>query len=224
MALVRASGPPITPAPEAFDGELADLYASVIEANLPAPAEVEYWHSRIVGHCRQSDSVFIVRHVAGTERGTIYTTAGGQRLKPSDNAPAWWLHFVAFNGIRDLHFDQMPTHMFEIGRHLPTSINDAGWHVAHILNAKDWNTDWKNWSRNELIKRFVRNIHPCNCFYVPKREWHRYGGDTGVIGFFASIYAERYSAVWSEFLISLEPFSQRSVQSRVTFTVPFQWP
>jgi hypothetical protein len=41
-------GLPITPAPEAFDGELADLYAKAIEVNLPAPAEVEYWHHRIV--------------------------------------------------------------------------------------------------------------------------------------------------------------------------------
>ena len=65
--------------------------------------------------------------------------------------------------------------MFEVSRCLPTNINGAGWHVAHILNTKDRNIEWKNWSREELVRRFVRNIHPCNCYYIPKRNWHRHG-------------------------------------------------
>jgi hypothetical protein len=187
-------------APLAFNGTLQELFTGYIEPNLPSCAEVEHLHTSILNYCRQPNPVFVVRYVRGVERGIAYTTASGNRIKPSDNAPAWWMHFVAFNGIRDVDLGQMPTHMFEIGRCLPTQISAAGWHVAHILNAKDRNTDWINWSRAELVRRFIRNVHPCNAFYVPKPQWRRYGGDPGVISFFASVYAKRYASVWEEFL------------------------
>ena len=164
-------------APVAFDGSLEELFTAYIEPNLPSNADVEHFHESLLGYCRQPDPVFVVRYVTGIERGTIYTTASGDRLKPSDNAPAWWIHFLTFNGIPGVDLGQMPTHMFEVGRCLPTQISAAGWHVAHILNAKDRNTDWRNWPRSDLVRRFIRNVHPCNCFYVPTTEWRRYGGE-----------------------------------------------
>ena len=84
------------PAPESFEGDLGDLFAQAIEPNLPPPAEVQHWHHRIVEFCQREDSVFAVRQISATERGSIYTTVSGQKLKPSDNSPAWWMHFVAF--------------------------------------------------------------------------------------------------------------------------------
>ena len=36
--------------------------------------------------------------------------------------------------------------------------------------------------------------------YVPKRNWHEYGGHTAVIGYIANRYAQRYASVWPDFL------------------------
>jgi hypothetical protein len=193
---------PLTPrllksAPPAFDGTLEELFEQFIEPNLPAADAVERLHLTLLEYCNQAHPVFVVRSVTGLERRRLYETSGGERLKPSDNAPAW-LHFVAFSGQTNCDLEEMPTHMFDV--RLPTTMNAAGWHVAHILNTKDYNTDWRHWSRDELTRRFIRNVHPCNCFYVPKTGWHAYGSDPGVISFFASLYAERYAAVWNGFL------------------------
>jgi hypothetical protein len=56
------------------------------------------------------------------------------------------MHFIAFNAIRDADVRAMPTHMFDVGRSLQPNINVAGFHVAHILNAKNGNTRWREWS------------------------------------------------------------------------------
>ena len=137
--------------------------------------------------------------VRDLERGQEYQTASGERLVPSDNAPAWWMHYVAFTCSRPPDLTAMPTHMFEVAQRIPSHVSAAGWHVAHIYNAKDRNTDWQNWTRAELTRRFVRNVHPCNCFYIPKPEWQRYGADPQVIAFFATEYAKRYGRIWEEF-------------------------
>jgi hypothetical protein len=194
-----ASGALTTP-PPCFDGELQELYERFVEPNLPPVDEVAYQHQLLVDYCRQPEPLFIVRHVRGTERRVISTTSSGHRFKPSDNAPAWWMHFLAFNGIRDVDLSQMPTHMFDVARVLPTHISAAGWHVAHIFNARDGNTDWKNWSREGLTRRFIRNVHPCNYSFIPKSDWRRYGAHPGVIAFLASAHERRYGAVWKEFL------------------------
>lgn len=167
---------------------------------LPDPEQVAHQHRRMLEYCQQADPLFIVRALTSTERGQIYRTASGSRFVPSDNSPAWWMHFVTFNGIADARFEDVPTHMFQVGRLLQPNINTAGWHVAHIYNAKDRQTGWQKWTRDELVRRFIRNIHPCNCFYVPKTEWTRYGGDERVIRFIAGRYAERYRNLWSEFV------------------------
>jgi hypothetical protein len=110
----------MTSAPAAYDGELQELFDTFIEPNLPAAEDVTFLHRALLDYCRQSDPVFVVRKVPGVERRLIYTTAGGNRLKPSDNAPAWWMHFVAFHSIRDVDFEQMPTHFYDVGRTIPT--------------------------------------------------------------------------------------------------------
>jgi hypothetical protein len=186
--------------PPSYDGTLAEFYREYAAHVLPAVGDVEHLRRLIVDECSKTDSRFVVRKVRDLERGREYQTASGVRFVPSDNAPAWWMHYVAFTRQRPTALDRMPTWMFEVARCIPTSVNTAGWHVAHIFNTNDRNTDWQNWSRAELTRRFIRNVHPCNCFYIPKPDWHRYGGDLQVIAFFATEYAKRYGAVWSEFL------------------------
>jgi hypothetical protein len=116
------------------------------------------------------------------------------------------MHYALFHEIRisQAEFPQVvetiPCHMFEVSAQLPESINTAGWHVAHIVDVKDRNVNFRSWDRTELTRRFLRNVHPCNYFFLPKPEWQRRGADTRVIGFFAALYADRYSSVWQEFL------------------------
>ena len=195
-------GAPLVSAPATFEGTLSELFERFIEPNLPAPKHVEKLHNKLVEYVAGPDPAFVVRYVKGLERGTVYRTSFGDRLIPSDNAPAWWMHFVTFNQFTEVDVAEMPTHMFDV-RCTP-NISQARWHVAHILNVKDGNTNWRNWSRQELLRRFIRNVHPCNCFYIPNIVRARYGGDAGVIGFFVARYSERYSSVWQAFLTIAE--------------------
>lgn len=195
-----ASTRDIPACPREFDGSLSELYERHILPTLPPVDSVEKIHLEIVLHCQQERPLFVVRQVSPLVRGRVYETADGDLLKPSDNSPAWWAHFAAFNDLSIGALSSVPTHMFEMSARVRTSISTAGWHVAHIYNAKDGNTTWQGWDRTELIRRFVRNLHPCNCFYVPKAGWHRFGGDPTVIAFFAHAYAERYKTIWSDFL------------------------
>lgn len=189
----------IPPAPASFDGTLPELFASHIINVLPPVQELKYLHALLLNQCHARDAIFVVRQITGTERGAVYANASGERLLTSDNAPAWWMHYMAFNGIRPRSLAEMPTHMFDVAQRITTNVSAAGWHVAHIYNVNDRNTDWRNWTRAELVRRFIRNVHPCNCFYIPKAGWRRYGGDPNVIAFFAGEYARRYGAVWTEF-------------------------
>src|SRR5687768_3199966 len=90
--------------PPGFDGSLASFFEAFVEPNLPHPTEVEVWHERIVAHCNQPHSVMLVRRVRGLERRLGAVTTGGGRLMPTDNSPGWWMHYVAFNGIRSAEF------------------------------------------------------------------------------------------------------------------------
>ncbi len=91
-----------------------------------------------------------------------------------------------------------PTHFFKVSRH--STVNRAGWHAAHILDAKDGDVAWRSWTRSDAKRRFVRNVHPLNVFYVPKAaDWHRVGGDPALIGYVASVYARRWPTMWNEF-------------------------
>lgn len=55
-----------------------------------------------------------------------------------------------------------------------------------------------------MARRFIRNIHPCNCFYIAKHKWQIYGGDPRIIAYFASQYVQRYNDVWAEFCASVK--------------------
>ena len=115
----------------------------------------------------------------------------------------------------------MPAHMFDVARTLPASASAAGWHIAHVFNVKDRRTDYENWSRREVAARFVRNIHPCNHFLLPKTDWQRWGGDERVLAFFGDVYARRYATVWRDFvrLARVRPDSLARVAGPVHYEI-----
>jgi len=196
----------LTPSPPSFNGTLDELCNRYVSANLPGAEAVTDYHRALAGYLHTPDPLFLVRAVRGTERRTVYTTRGGGRFKATDNAPAWWTHAALVQGCR-IEADAMgsvaatmPAHLFDVSRVAAPTANAAGWHVAHIFPVKDGRTDYRAWDRAELVRRFVRNVHPCNYFLVPKADWQRWGGDPRVIAFFAGLYARRYADVWTEFL------------------------
>jgi hypothetical protein len=82
------------------------------------------------------------------------------------------------------------------------AINKARYHVAHLFDVQAGrdNSQPERWSRREVEIRFLRNIHPCNAFYVPIPKWRVYGGDPAVKAFFCKRYSDRYRQCWDEFL------------------------
>ena len=88
--------------------------------------------------------------------------------------------------------------MFQI--RLPENISKAGWHVAHIFDVNNGDVHFHSWDLKELMRRTARNIHPCNYFFVPKRDWRLHGGNRSVIAFFYAKFKSRYGAIWEDFL------------------------
>lgn len=192
-------------APQEFNGtldELYDRYSSHILLSLEA---VKDFHQNFQSYYRNdADPLYLIRNVSGLKRGETVRTAGGNRLRGTDNSPAWWIHYQLFYGKQldflspSAFFDAVPCHMFRI--RLPEHVNKLGWHVAHIYDAKDRNLDYHHWDRDELLRRTVRNIHPCNYFYIPKVDWQKHGGDPKVIAYFYAKFESLYKPVWEEFL------------------------
>jgi hypothetical protein len=195
----------MTRAPDHFDGSLEQLTESFILPNLPSAEAVTAFHKVLVDYCGRPDPLFLIRYMRDTNRGDVYSTAAGDRFKATDNAPVWWVHHALFHEIElsagtfPEVIATIPTHFFEVARQIPKNISSAGWHVAHIADVKDRNVEFSAWTRADLITRFLRNIHPCNNFPIPKLEWQKWGADKRVISFFAAMYSERYSGVWHEF-------------------------
>lgn len=205
-ALRQVVSRPFVSPPLAFDGTLDELFRHYIAPNLPAPSTVTAIHRTLVHYCSLEDPLLLLRYVRGETRGHLVRTPTG-RYRPTDNSPAWLMHFLAFNDIVLPAAEQLepliaewPCHMFDLARMRIRTVSHHGWHIAHLLPVKDRNTARATWSRAELVRRFIRNVHPCNYSYLPKPEWPRYGADATVIAFIAREYRERYGAVWREFV------------------------
>jgi hypothetical protein len=82
------------------------------------------------------------------------------------------------------------------------AINKARYHVAHLFDVQAGrdNSKPERWASREVEIRFLRNIHPCNAFYIPIPKWWFYGGDLAVKAFFYKRYSDRYRQCWDEFL------------------------
>jgi hypothetical protein len=199
---LRARAIPPAPGPP-FEATYSEFVQQRLAPLWPAEEVIRHHHRLLMEYIREPDAVHIVRKVSGQERGVLVSTADGTTMLPSDNAPAWFWHSVMFNGIKvdRARFPgfvrQTPTHLFEVSKF--QTVNTAGWHVAHILDAKDGNTTWRTWDRQDAIRRFIRNVHPLNLFYVPKTDWQRVGGDPDLIGFVAWVYGKLWPDMWAEF-------------------------
>ncbi|GLC27768.1 hypothetical protein [Roseisolibacter agri] len=194
-------------APDAFHGPLEELYERFIVPNLPEPAAVADFHRALVEFLGTPDPLHLLRQVRGTERGAVYETDEGVRFKATDNAPAWWTHAALFQEVRvapgamgDV-VATMPAHLFEVSATCPPTANMAGWHIAHLADVKDGYTNYRVWAKQEVVRRFIRNVHPCNHCLLPKPEWQRWGADRRVTGFAATRFAARYADVWDEFAL-----------------------
>ena len=200
MARVEIPSPPPT-----FDGKFDELFNGWAARVLLAPDVVETFHRRLVDYVRSADPRFLVRMVAGTTRGEDIRTRSGALMRATDNSPAWQIHWDLFTGnvdaTRDMaaYIESLPCHMFNIGADALDGVSSAVWHIAHIFDVKNGDTDFMSWDRAELTWRMVRNIHPCNYFYVPVANWQKYGGDKTVLPTSIMKFAERYSGIWAEF-------------------------
>jgi hypothetical protein len=216
----------IKEAPLSYDGTLEGLYSGWAKHVLLAPSIVEEFHKQFCVYLGSADPLFLVRTVGRQERGHTLRTEKAARLRPTDNAPAWWIHYQLFSGQFKQYasfgkfIESAPCHMFDV--RLPDNINQAGWHVAHIFDVKDRNVDFHQWHRNELTRRMARNIHPCNYFYIPKREWQRHGGNRRVIAFFYDKFESLYRTIWKDFLKLVDgvpvPISARASEYPYSFS------
>jgi len=193
----------IIPPPVRFDGRFSEFYERRVEPSLPSPERVLAFDALLRRYLADDDPVHVIRYVRGQTRGTICRTSDGSRILPTDNAPVWFTHALLHSGgalPEDAGplFPTMPYHLFKIGR-LQT-LNSAGYHAAHILSAKNRDTNWEGWTRDELARRMLVNIHPCNVFLVAKQEWTRNGGRPDIITWVIDAYLRRYGAVMERFL------------------------
>jgi hypothetical protein len=175
----------ISPPPLQFDGKFSEFFERYVEPNLPSADRVQSFDTLLRRHLSSDNPIHVIRYVRGQIRGAVYLTAEGGRLLPTDKAPAWWLHALLLSGraisanAEDM-FASMPYHFFNIAQ--TQTSNGAGYHAAHILSAKNRNIDWQNWSRDELERRMLVNIHPCNTFLVAKQGWTLNGGRSDIVG------------------------------------------
>lgn len=197
--------PPIPSSPSRFDGTIEEFFARVIESTLLPVEQVVAFHRALVEYLAGSEPLFLVRALTRTERRLDHRTDAGDTFRATDNSPSWWVygalaagHEVA-PGCMDAVMRGIPCHMFDVP-HVSAAVPSAsGWHVAHILNAKDRDTAYRGWSREELVRRCVRNLHPANYFLLPKVDWQRMGNDPGIVGYVGGVFRERYGEVWEEF-------------------------
>jgi hypothetical protein len=214
--------------PPAFDGTIGEIYDSWAEKVLLSADAVEGFHHLLIGYLESADPLFLVRMVTGTERGVTLRSRDGQRLRPTDNAPSWWIHRELFAGrlparaAFDAFVEAIPCHMFAIPK--GENISLAGWHVAHIFDVKNGDTLFAAWDRQELVRRMIRNIHPCNYFYIPKQEWQRHGGDPSVISFFYDKFASKYEAIWPAFMKLAEATPRPSLADASEYRIAYPTP
>lgn len=194
--------------PAQFDGKFSEFFALYVEPNLPSAARVQAFDLLLRRHLSSVDPIHVIRWVREQTRGEICLSAEGGRILPTDNAPVWWLHAFLLSETPlptdpELFFSTLPAHFHKVARF--QTLNQAGFHAAHILSAKNRDIDWQSWSRDELARRMLVNIHPCNMFLVAKQEWDRNGGRPDIISWVVAAYRQRYGETMERFLADCDP-------------------
>lgn len=194
--------------PLQFDGKFSDFFEQHVEPNLPPPERIKAFDALLRRHLSSNDPIYLTRYVRGQVRGKICRTTDGGRILPTDNAPVWWLHAFLLSDEPLLDepealFFGLPCHFHQATRF--QTLNQAGFHAAHILPAKNRNVDWERWSHKELARRMLVNIHPCNMFLVAKEGWTRNGGRPDIIAWVVDTYRGRYGKTMDRFLADCDP-------------------
>jgi hypothetical protein len=196
-------------APTTFNDKLSVLFTKHVTPLLPSPDSVERLHKTLMSYVRQGARVFPIRNRVQSERCCTIRTHGGDQIIWTDNSPPWAIHSLLLQGqfldqpsFADWLEKTMPIEFKVAHASKQDAINKARYHVAHLFDVQAGrdNSEPEGWSRREVEIRFLRNIHPCNAFYVPIPKWHSYGGDPAVKAFFYKRYSDRYRKCWDEFL------------------------
>lgn len=194
----------MVPAPPAFNDEFSEFFNTYVLPNMPSVERIREFDIRLKSYLAEPDPVHPIRFVSGQKRGVICMTDNGSRILPTDNSPVWSIHaFLLSNGPfpefnADI-FENLPSHMFKLPRGR-SYLNSAGFHAAHLIEAKNRDINWKSWSRDELRRRTLVNIHPCNMVLVAKTDWQIWGGRPDVIGWTVRQYIKRCEDLMSSFL------------------------
>lgn len=218
--------PTILQAPTQFNGTLEEFYEKYAQNVLISTPVMEEFHHKLIMYLSSSDPLYLIRQVKTQIRGETLQINNGVRMRPTDNSPAWWLHYQLFTGkYKDFSsfkklIDAVPSHMFDIK--IKGHISHAGWHVAHLYDVKDRDTDFYNWAQSELIKRTSRSIHPCNYFYIAKyaKSWIKFGQDENFLSFFYEKFRIKYQFIWNDFLklIDAKPLPIRGYAGSTPYT------
>jgi len=89
-----------------FEGKLADFVEQHVKPNLLSPKGVAEFHKGLMEYINSDEALYILRQMGETVRfrrgieEKIYSTKKGVRFKVSDNHPAWWIHYLIFNGTK----------------------------------------------------------------------------------------------------------------------------
>lgn len=191
-------------APSHFDGQFADFFRQFVLPNLPSLERVAEFDLRLRRHLDSANPFYPVRTVAGLKRGEIIHLKQGGRILPTDNSPVWWLHSFLLSSKpfpKDdaSFFGNLPAHMFSL-RIKRKYLNSAGYHAAHLANAKNGDVEWEKWSEKELRRRTFLNIHPCNVTLIAKSNWQTWGGNDNIITWTKNEYSKIYGDVFLNLL------------------------
>jgi hypothetical protein len=192
------------PAPPAFDGAFSEFFDCYVLPNLPAVERVREFDQRLRSYLSGPDPVHPIRNVRGQERGVICKNNGGTRMLPTDNSPVWWIHafLMTDNAFPDNNtelFERLPCHMFKLPKGW-SYLNATNYHAAHLVEAKNGKTDWEDWTRKELYRRVLVNIHPCNMVLIAKTDWQYWGGQSNVLEWASHQYQERYGSLMTSLI------------------------
>jgi hypothetical protein len=195
----------IPSAPESFIGTLDELYDIHAKHVLIAPDRVRSFHRAISDFLNTADPIHLIRKTGSLVRGEILRNKRGHLIRASDNLPPWYVHHALYTPSTPPEIDipdfvkTTPCHIHQ--NHLQQSVNSKGCHVAHLFDVNNRDTDFHSWKKEELCRRMIRSIHPCNYFYIPMQQWQHYGRAEQVLSYFYDKLSGLYHEVWNEFLI-----------------------
>lgn len=203
-------------APLEVDQPLASFYEQTLQHVLPNAHSVARLHELLRRHIDERRGPLVVRGPVA-QRGQVIQISENVSVKIGDNSPVWWIHHVAFQETAYPSLDQFsdeilcaPTHMFEVNRAGCAAINRQGWYVAHLVPAKFGRRGARleTWTPEMAAQAFLRNLHPANHFYLPKRGARLYEAEPAVLGFFRDRLRERYGKCFDEFVSWLNDDAQ----------------